>query len=76
MKLRIGRRGTWDAETIADASRIYESERDKSGEGSSTFPDGIVTDGKRKYRVSYNGRVWTWTTNAEWRSAILVHDNR
>lgn len=42
------------AATAADASRIYSAQRDFSGKGASTFPDGLW---KGKH-ISYNGRVW------------------
>ena len=76
MTLRIGRRGTWKVETFADASRIYETERDRSGEGASTFPEGWVIDGGTRYRVSYNGRIWTKEPWRDGRRPTLVYDNR
>ena len=73
MTLRIGRRGTWKVETFADASRVYETERDKSGEGASTFPEGRLADDKKRYRISYNGRIW----DGPWFSGQTpVYDNR
>ena len=60
MTLAIGERSTHPVNNIAEASRIYERERDASGEGVSTFPRGEITgkDGEWVGRVSYNGRVW------------------
>ena len=59
MTLRIGRRLTVEVTDLVAASRAYQTARDESGEGASTFPEGIVKsrDGS-VYRVSYNGRVW------------------
>lgn len=53
LTLTIGRKH-FIATDLTDASRIYQRERDDSGQGSGTFPDGRVG----KYRISYNGRVW------------------
>ena len=59
MVLKIGTRGSFTVADLRDASRVFGRERDDSGEGYSTWPDGYVwTKGKRTHRVSYNGRVW------------------
>lgn len=58
--LKIGRRKSVRVLSIEDASFAYQAERDMSGEGGSTFPDGTLTIGKDKYRISYNGKVWAW----------------
>ena len=55
MKLKIGKRLLFDVRSIQEASRIYCEERDKSGEGARTFPDGKID---RDYFISYNGKVW------------------
>lgn len=57
-ELRIGRRHTIKVLSLEDASMQYSAARDASGEGGSTFPEGRLTLGGRKYRVSYNGKVW------------------
>ena len=58
MILKIGRRHTTSVQDLSQASAIYAMLRNESGEGASTFPNGKITDGKKTYRVSYNGRVW------------------
>jgi hypothetical protein len=58
MILRIGRRMTLEVADLPAASREYQRIRDESGEGGSTFPEGIVKGGSGTYRISYNGRVW------------------
>lgn len=59
LTLRIGSRLTVTVRNYADASKTYAAERDASGEGCSTFPEGALTlDGQPVARVSYNGRVW------------------
>ena len=47
-------------ETVEEAVVAYETLRDESGEGASTFPDGELsqTGGGNRYRISYNGRTW------------------
>lgn len=63
VKLVIGRRLTVMVPTLRVASDVFQRVRDESGEGASTFPDGIATsDDGRKYRISYNGRVWDGST--------------
>lgn len=58
LTLKIGRRQSVPVRDLVDASNTYGILRDESGEGASTFPEGRVDiDGKR-YRISYNGRVW------------------
>jgi hypothetical protein len=54
MKLTIGKRFSAQVASLEEASRIYCKQRDLSGEGASTFPEGKVD----KYRISYNGKVW------------------
>ena len=55
MKLKIGKRHNIEVASLEEASRVYCTLRDESGEGASTWPNGTVTGG---YRVSYNGRIW------------------
>lgn len=61
----IPRRPKMTASDLADASAKYSEVRDASGEGASTFYDGVVMqDGKPVARISYNGRIWPledWT---------------
>lgn len=56
--LTIGRRHTAEYPTAADARDAYKRLRDESMEGGSTWPDGIITSGKTKIYLSYNGRAW------------------
>lgn len=53
MTLTIGR-VSYPCVDLADASRLYQIARNKSGKGASAFPVGRVGD----YLISYNGRVW------------------
>lgn len=66
LKMKIKRR-TYHPATLAEASSIYCTLRDESGEGASTFRETEVVDqdGKFVARISYNGRVWA---NREWTS--------
>ena len=44
---------------LAEVSKIYCTLRDRSGEGCSTFRDGVVKEnGKTIGFVSYNGKIW------------------
>ena len=44
--------------SLDEAVTVYESVRDDSGEGASTFAPGEVTGpGGTRWRVSYNGRI-------------------
>ena len=45
-------------ESIAAASQHYAAQRDASGEGASTFREGVLADGRKRLRISYNGKVW------------------
>lgn len=52
-------------ETLADISRAYGDVRDRSDEGASTFPYGVVrVDGGAVGFMSYNGKVWEMATDA------------
>ena len=55
MKLSIGRRMKTEVMDLQEAVDVYCQQRDNSGEGASTFPDGKIEGG---YKISYNGRVW------------------
>ncbi len=69
MLVKIGQgkeyRTSMIVDTIEDAVEFYNDERDASGEGASTFPEGLifgqargkVADAPFK-RISYNGRTW------------------
>lgn len=69
--LKIGRRKSIRVLSIEDASYAYQTERDMSGEGGSTFPDGVLTIGARKYHISYNGKVWNSKTSWETESPVF-----
>lgn len=57
--LKIGRRKAIPVRDLVDASVCYQLERERSGEGASTFPHGFVFNGETLLaEVSYNGRVW------------------
>jgi hypothetical protein len=56
--LKIGRRMNIEVSDLGAAADAYSRERDASGEGASTFPDGRVVADGAIYRISYNGRVW------------------
>lgn len=60
LTLTIHRRLTQDVVDLAEASSTYGLARDLSGEGASTFPQGVVTDetGMVVAFVSYNAKVW------------------
>lgn len=57
LMLQIGKR-QFPASDLAEASRIYQRERDASGEGGSTFHQGHINVIGGTFKVSYNGRVW------------------
>ena len=70
MTLKIGNRATLEVTSFADASAKYAQARDESGEGVSTFPEGIVSNQSDQClaRVSYNAKVWApqaWRPSAE-----------
>lgn len=56
--LKIGRRHTGVYPTAAAARDAYKRLRDESMEGASTWPAGVITSGKTKIYLSYNGRAW------------------
>jgi hypothetical protein len=65
MLLRIQDRVNVELETVEDAVDFYEEERDSSGEGASTFPNGYIylhlkgkVDTIPFKMISYNGQVW------------------
>lgn len=57
------------AATWADASRLYSQRRERTGLGTSGFPEGnILIDGILIARISYNGRIWplgSWSTDVQ-----------
>lgn len=58
VKLGIALRHIETYPTAADARDAYERLRDESGEGASTWPDGVIYIGRKKIYLSYNGRAW------------------
>lgn len=45
--------------SLTAASAFYNIQRDKSDEGGSTWPEGLIFDGEEIVAyISYNGRVW------------------
>lgn len=60
---------THTAATLAEASAIFSSVREKSGRGYRSFPDAVVTSNTgEQFRISYNGKVWAslvWTPGEE-----------
>lgn len=59
LTLTIRSRLTQEVADLAEASRAFSAARDESGEGGSTFPEGIVTEnGKPVGFVSYNGKIF------------------
>lgn len=73
--LTIRGRHSQAVSTLRDASEAYAKVRDDSGEGASTFPEGVVRAGRLAIgRVSYNGRVWQ---PGEWKQGDRpLYDNR
>lgn len=58
MFLEIGRT-TYLVHNVEEAVKIFEDARTESGEGASTWPNGILCEGKVPFAtISYNGRVW------------------
>ncbi len=60
--LEMGTREPMRVRDLAHASRNYSAIRDLSGEGASSFPEGSVKIGTKRFRISYNGRVWDGKT--------------
>ncbi len=65
MHLKIQGRCNVELESVEDAVEFYNEERDSSGEGASTFPQGYIhlhvkgkVDPIPYKMISYNGRVW------------------
>ncbi len=59
MKFNIPRRlPMTEIASLEEASKLYQKVRNDSLEGASTFPFGTIRNGKLKYKISYNGRVW------------------
>ncbi len=58
--LKVGKKETPVAD-LADASCTFQEIRDEylaQGGRGSELPEGKITIGKTKFRVSFNGRVW------------------
>lgn len=72
MKLKIGSRSTHEVSDFAQASYVYSTARDISGEGCSTFPRGTIIDADGPHYVSYNGKVWKGKPR-EARSALVFN---
>lgn len=54
-----GERRERDVESVEEAVRLYEADRDAEGVGASDLSCGYVSeDGRQVARISYNGRVW------------------
>ena len=64
MELKIGSRSRHTVADFAQASEIYCTERDMSGEGASTFPNGKIIGADGPHYVSYNGKVWKGTSRS------------
>lgn len=57
---------THKAATLADASLVYSTLRDKSGRGASSMPTPeLLRNGKTYGHFSYNGRIWN-KPSKEW----------
>jgi hypothetical protein len=57
-ELQIGNRYI-KVRSLAEASEIYCSARDKSGLGMNDMPDGVIWHGNvSTATISYNGKVW------------------
>lgn len=55
----IIRRKAVEVADFAEASKLYDAARTKSGQGVRTFPDGeIKADRATIARVSYNAKIW------------------
>ena len=51
--------------TLREASRKCREFIESNGLGNSVWEGGLVrVDGKRAFRVSYNGRVWVYSSKA------------
>lgn len=55
--LFIGRQ-KFAVDSASAAVNLHDKLRDESDAGASTWPKCKIVDGKKSYRVSYNGRVW------------------
>jgi hypothetical protein len=63
-RLSIPQRSSSTHQTLEEAQQCYTTQRDRSGEGASTFAFGTIADTTTatEYRISYNGRVWNGST--------------
>jgi hypothetical protein len=61
MTLKIGK-FTATVNSFQEASNLFAQKRDymagQLGLSRKDIPDGKLTDGSKKYRISYNGRIW------------------
>jgi hypothetical protein len=60
MKLQIGG-AVFEVESFRAASAAWEKTRDENGWGASDMPPVTLRQGKNRFRVSYNGRIWMGT---------------
>lgn len=71
--------GTFQVSTLAEASKVFCRERDKSGLGCSKWGGGLVTDDNAIIGyASYNGRIWAEDyrlINGNF-NAVPIYDNR
>lgn len=59
------------AETLAEISKLFSDQRDKSGRGSSSMPlPEILKDGVVFGHFSYNGKIWEHPSK-EWKSGDI-----
>lgn len=56
--LTIGKEVTVHVTDLRDASNAYQVARDRTGLGCSKFPQGTLVLAGKRYRISFNGRVW------------------
>lgn len=67
---------THAAKTLADASAVFSTARDKSGRGASTMPlPAIEQNGEVVGHFSYNGRIWAQPSK-DWQPGMMpIFDN-
>ncbi len=71
MKLQIGK-AVFEVESFKAACEAWRKTRDENGWGASESPPVTLRDGKTKYHVSYNGRIWK---SAKWKPGdVPVYD--
>ncbi|HTR86214.1 MAG TPA: hypothetical protein VMI56_17150 [Reyranella sp.] len=76
LAIRVGRK-SYPVADYAEASRMVEAARDRSGVGVSHFPDALIFEGDALVaHVSYNGRVWAGHPRAWKPGDAPLFDNR